>query len=351
MIIRLVYGGILLLIVSCSSPSPTVTPDNGTFYPDLASYHLFREPMQLLQPNERVLPYDVITPLFSDYAHKARFVWLPPGTEAQISEPDAPFDFPEGSMLIKNFYYLQGEQRQLIETRLLIRRPDTWEAASYVWNEEQTAARLSLAGDLRTLSVTDDTGNPLQVNYLIPNKNQCKSCHEQHGKLQPIGPRLAYLDHDFTYPQGTFNQLQQWQAVGYLSDDAIRGEVNPIADWQDEQQALEARALAYLEVNCGTCHRRSGQAGISGLYLTTQAEDRDHLGICKSPVSAGKGSGGHRYDIVPGQPEASILLYRMLTDDPGAMMPELGRSVIHQEGVELVRDWIASLAGDCPDGL
>jgi hypothetical protein len=62
--------------------------------------------------------------------------------------------------------------------------------------------------------------------------------------------------------------------------------------------------------------------------------------IGKAPVAAGKGSGGHRYDIVPGNPEASILMYRIQSDDPGIMMPELGRSIVHQEGIELIREWI-----------
>ncbi|MEZ4800116.1 MAG: hypothetical protein R2809_10145 [Flavobacteriales bacterium] len=38
--------------------------------------------MSELHPNERVLPYDVITPLFTDYAKKKKFVWMPEGTSA-----------------------------------------------------------------------------------------------------------------------------------------------------------------------------------------------------------------------------------------------------------------------------
>lgn len=71
------------------------------------------------------------------------------------------------------------------------------------------------------------------------------------------------------------------------------------------------------------------------------------MGLCKPPVAAGQGTGDHRFGIVPGRPEDSILVYRMGSTDPGAMMPELGRAVRHAEGVALVAAWVRSLSGDC----
>ena len=64
-------------------------------------------------------------------------------------------------------------------------------------------------------------------------------------------------------------------------------------------------------------------------------------------MAVGRGSGDRPYDIYPGRPDDSILVYRMAHSDPAIAMPELGRSTVHREGVELVRDWIAGLAGDC----
>jgi hypothetical protein len=57
-------------------------------------------------------------------------------------------------------------------------------------------------------------------------------------------------------------------------------------------------------------------------------------------VAAGRGSGSLRYDIVPGHPNQSILLYRMKTNDPAIAMPEIGREQIHEEGVALIEEWI-----------
>ncbi|MBT8428949.1 MAG: hypothetical protein KJN79_03460, partial [Gammaproteobacteria bacterium] len=61
----------------------------------------------------------------------------------------------------------------------------------------------------------------------------------------------------------------------------------------------------------------------------------------------GRGSGDRPYDIYPGRPDKSILLYRMQHSDPAIAMPELGRAAVHEEAVALIRDWIAGMEGDC----
>ena len=63
----------------------------------------------------------------------------------------------------------------------------------------------------------------------------------------------------------------------------------------------------------------------------------------KTPVAAGRGSGGRMYNIVPGHPEESILVYRINSVDPGIMMPELNRKLIHKEGLELIQTWIREM--------
>ena len=75
--------------------------------------------------------------------------------------------------------------------------------------------------------------------------------------------------------------------------------------------------------------------------------DRKKIGFCKTPVASGKGSGNLLYDILPGKPNESILFYRMISNEPDIMMPELGRSTIHEEGIEIIRKWIESEKGNC----
>ena len=67
------------------------------------------------------------------------------------------------------------------------------------------------------------------------------------------------------------------------------------------------------------------------------------LGIYKPPIAAGQGSGNLKYTIVPKEPNQSILIYRMESTHPGIMMPELGRKLVHKEGVELVKQWIKEM--------
>jgi uncharacterized repeat protein (TIGR03806 family) len=322
----------------------------------LSEYNFFTGILNHLDPNQGVLPYDLITPLFTDYAEKSRFVWMPDGTSAAYNEKEV-VDLPVGAVLIKNFFYYhdvrQPEKgRRIMETRLLVHREDKWDALTYIWDDAQKDAVLEVAGDIKPVQYTAMNGEMREVNYVIPNKNQCKGCHEYKGALMPIGPKVRNLNMDYAYEDGPMNQLDKWASLNYLSGYSRDGVHGKVADWDDPASgSLQDRALAYLEVNCGHCHRPEGPASISGLNLMTDETTLFNLGFCKSPVSAGKGSGGFTYDIVPGEPERSILVYRMTTDDPGARMPEVGRSIMHVEGVALVSEWIASLDGGCPDSI
>ena len=113
--------------------------------------------------------------------------------------------------------------------------------------------------------------------------------------------------------------------------------------WLDENAPIDARARAWLDVNCAHCHRREGPASNSGLFLTWGEMDAVALGVGKRPVAAGRGSGGLEFDIHPGDPDGSILLYRAASTEPGIMMPELGRSLTDARAVDLLRRWIAAM--------
>lgn len=342
----------IFLLQECTTAEPIITevefnPEKVP-YQKLSEYGFFTD-LHQQKSNKKVLAYEPITPLFTDYAHKARFVWMPDSVSAQVDEQGV-IRFPDNSVLIKTFYYpndfaTASENQDLIETRLLMKVKGEWIAYTYVWNEEESDAELNLVGDFKMVAWTDRMGQAQQIDYAIPNKNQCKSCHNQNNVLQPIGPKVRNLNKSFTYQDGSKNQLIKWQEMGYLK--AFEDTFTPIADWSNEGEALEDRALAYLEVNCAHCHSQEGSAHTTGLYLTTDEKEHIRLGFCKTPVAAGKGSGGMKYGIVPGQPDSSFLVYRMESDDPGVMMPELGRVIPHREGIQLVRDWIATLEGNC----
>ena len=303
-----------------------------------------------LKPNQGVVPYDLNTPLFSDYASKYRFVWMPSGTAAVYNENEA-FEFPAGTIFSKTFAYpISGQpgKERLIETRLLVHSQSGWTPLPYVWNGEQTEAYLEVAADPTVVHWTHPSGEQIAIDYVIPNVNQCKECHEKSKATIPIGPKARNLNKDFDYSEGRENQLKHWTRIGYLKGAPDPGSAPRTPVWDDPGTGSgEARARAYLDIQCAHCHNSEGSANNSGLYLTVAQTDPLRLGICKVPVSAGQGSGDLLFDVVKGKPEESILLHRMDSVAPKIMMPELGRTLIHREGVALIREWIRSMRGNC----
>ncbi len=320
-------------------------------YDNLSDYQFFTGDMSDLMPADRVLPYDLNTPLFSDYAQKARFIWIPKGRTATYSDHDA-MDFPLGTIIIKNFYFDNdftnpSQGRRILETRLLVKQDTAWQPISYVWNEAQTDAEFSLVGGDILVDWTHYDGTERSTYYHIPNRNECTGCHNLDNVLLPLGPKARNLNKDYDYEDGTMNQLDKWVEMDYLQNVPGIGSRPRAAVYDDPAEELNFRARTYLDVNCGHCHNPLGPAKNTGLTLTIEEMDSYTLGICKPPIAAGQGSGGLQFGIVPGEPENSIMHYRMNSTELDVMMPELGRSVNHDEGIQLIYDWIAQLEGDC----
>ncbi len=314
----------------------------------LSEWGLFEGDLKSLTAAVGMLPYDLITPLFSDYAQKSRFIKLPVGTAAQYHSTEV-MEFPESTILVKNFYYPKDFQkpegnRQILETRLLINTGQEWKALTYVWNDEQTEAFLEIAGKLIPVSWADADGTLQRINYSVPNQNQCKSCHEFNGKLVPIGPTARQLNHEYEYAEGSHNQLKKWTELGLLENIDPPQEWPTLAKWDDPATGtLDQRARAWLEINCAHCHRKEGPAKNSGLHLLASTDNAYEIGVNKPPVAAGRGSAGLKFGIVPGKPENSILMHRIKSLDPGEMMPEVGRKMQHKEGMALIEEWIREM--------
>ena len=310
----------------------------------LSEYKLYRGELAELEPADGVIEYDVNTPLFSDYSAKHRVIQMPEGTSAKYEAFEA-FDFPIGTIFSKTFYYANdmndaAQGRRLIETRILKRADTGWIGLPYVWNEEQTDAKLSLAGEAVEVKWIHRDGASLSNTHIVPNLNDCKRCH-QNEIMAPLGPKARNLNRDFQYEHGDENQLAYWARTGLLSGAPQPRDAPKLAVWDDPGSgSLDERARAWLEVNCAHCHNPIGPARTSGLHLNVDVTDPYQLGVFKTPVAAGKGTGGRNYGIVPGKPDDSILLYRLETILAGALMPEFGRTVVHKESIALIRDWI-----------
>ncbi len=361
-----------VLLAACGSDAPSFSETRPVFheegYPELLSdWNVVKAEGGALRLAAGVTPYDLATPLFTDYALKLRTVALPEGTKADYREVDV-FAFPVGTIISKTFYYGENADGtvtdegapafsggalpmngvRLMETRILAHRSAGWVAVSYVWNDEQTEAMLKRTGAIERLTLARGGAAPVDFPYVVPNQNQCAGCHAPNNTtraISPIGPKARHLNKASVYHDGA-NQIAHWRDAGLLSISEADLAAAPMnAVWTDEEWSIDDRARAYLDSNCSHCHNKVGPADTSGLDLTPAAAG-PALGFCKAAIAAGDGAGGRPYDIVPGHPEDSILLFRMETTNPAAMMPELGRSLSHSEGVALIRDWIAGLDGD-----
>jgi uncharacterized repeat protein (TIGR03806 family) len=328
-----------VLLVSANTPLPVAQAviTGETLPRNLSDFRFFTDGFDQT-PNAGVVGYDLNTPLFTDYAAKQRFVYVPPGETARYTD-DGVFEFPVGSALIKSFGYPADfrnpdSEVQWLETRVLLRREDGWVALPYVWNEDGSDALLRRAGRRIPVSFVDGAGTEQVISYRVPNQNQCKNCHLRDDAIALIGPSARNLNDGV--------QLTQWHTLGIL--DRIPDTMLRIPRWDDpDDGTLDERARAYLDVNCAHCHRRDGSASNSGLFLRYEEADPIARGIFKRPVAAGRGSGGLDFDIEPGHPERSIVLFRMQASDPGIAMPELGREILHREGIELIRRYIVAM--------
>lgn len=332
MIRQAIFGAALVSAVAAMATVPRIDTDaaimDAGLPRTLSQFGFFADPAGQV-PDARVTPYRLNTPLFSDGAEKLRFVYLPEGARL-TAQGEGLLDIPVGGALIKTFAFGEGADRRLIETRVLLHRADGWLALPYLWNDEQTDAQLAIAG--ARVDVVTPRGEA--ISYRVPNKNQCKECHGLDGVVTPIGPKARNLSHDW---------LDRMVAAGHL--DAMPDNADQLPLWEQRESAdLAAAARGYLDVNCAHCHRPGATASNSGLDLRWEQRSPDASGIGKRPVAAGRGAGGHLFDIVPGAPDASILTYRMGSSEPGVAMPELGKSTVDEEGLTIVRRWIEEMA-------
>jgi len=315
---------------------------------DINELHLFKDIRNHI-PNDGIIPYDINTPLFSDYAEKHRYLYMPPGKSATY-EDDGKISYPVGAALIKTFSFLNDRRDpslgdRIIETRVLEHRPEGWVGYPYVWNDNLTSARLAVDGARIDVSWTHEDGTGKMIRYAVPNMNECKQCHQRTGVMAPLGPKPLQLNLDLAYDGKKENQLDHWVSAGIL-----QGLPKPGADlprmpvWNDPASGpLDARARAYLDANCAHCHSPTGEAYSTGLDLSWDQHEPVKYGIDKLPTAAGPATRGYKYAIVPSRPDRSFLISRLRATDPALMMPRNGRSLPHDEGVDLLEEWIAAM--------
>jgi len=324
-------------------------PAEGPYpFENLSDYDLFvRDDPAGLIPKDGVILYEPASPLWSDGARKSRHIILPEGTAIGFDSGED-WVWPEGTILAKSFAFdhdLRDTKAgyDLIETRLLILEQGEWQTYVYLWNDDRSDATLHKIGARVEVEYTDNSGGTVAQQYIVPNLDKCGSCHERDDTLRVLGPFTHQLNHEVERDGQPVNQLTWLEDQGLFSDPLPAVAGLPTLPPPTSDQPLELRARGYLHANCSHCHRPGGGANRSGISFLAWEEDPYEYGVCKPPAAAGAGAGGNGYDITPGHPDQSIVVFRMNSVVPDIKMPELPNLVIDDFGVALISEWIESM--------
>ncbi|MEL7025491.1 MAG: PQQ-dependent sugar dehydrogenase [Pseudomonadota bacterium] len=289
------------------------------------------DPNDTTQPYSGLLPYGLNAPFWSDSALKDRYIGLPNGETISI-DSDGDFEFPVGTVIVKNF----SLGNRLVETRHIMRHTDgVWAGYTYEWNDAQTDATRVRGG--KTTQINGQT-------WIYPSEAQCMQCHTAAAKFA-LGPEINQLNRNFDYPSTgrRANQLETIEHVMMFTASlaAPVSQLPQLADPLDTTADIEERARAYLDTNCASCHRPNGPAP-SDLDLRYETALSDTNACDVAPSSGTLGIADARI-IAPGNGVASVLVERMNRRDVDAM-PPIGSALIDADGVALIRTWIDQLS-------
>ena len=306
-------------VFSFTTLAPPVVPE---FRQNLSELNLFQGDLENLVISPYAFEYSLSTKLFTDYATKQRLIALPEGEKMMFNGDGFPL-FPDNALIAKTFYYNNDETdlsqgKKIIETRVLIKIDGSWESGNYKWNDSQTDAVIDIDGGVVPVTWIDADGVSQNVDYEIPSNTDCFTCHSNSGEGTPIGPKLRTLNFDFN---GS-NQLQALIDNNMLDGLTDPTTVSALPNWEDESLGLERRARAYMDVNCAHCH-------IDGGYCQEQSQLRlaYETDFSESFISQ----------------SSSSILTRIQNTIPDYGMPLIGTTILHDEGVDLLIEYINSI--------
>jgi uncharacterized repeat protein (TIGR03806 family) len=315
------YGFVLLCvsIMTVQSCEKDAIEPTG-FLLKLSDYNVYQGNISDLVTNEDYNIYELSSPFFSDYAEKQRLIKIPNGTLINAVD-DELLDFPEGTIIVKTFYYFKDKRdetkgKKVIETRLLIKENNDWKTATYLWNDDQTDANLISVGLNKAVNWIAETGEAKAISYHIPSNAECATCHQSSEKMVPIGTKVRNLNIDVVRNNVTQNQLI------YLQNEGILNNVTPTnfgttPNYRDINLTLEARSRAYLDINCAACHTENGFAATS-VYNFDYTKSLENTGILDNK---------------------NKIINQMEIGE----MPQSGAALVHVEGLELIKSFVESL--------
>ena len=299
-----------------------------------------------------------------DTAVSQRWIGIPGDTSLQAARSG--WTYPDGTVLAKTISVdlpLDSTTvRARLETQLLHREDGSWRPYSYRWNADQTDAEL-VPAEGTTWDVASDAHAAAvpTFRYRIAGRAECQICHNPWVERQatrfgrqsatPLAVSVAQWNKTVTRGGDDVNQLDWLSRHGWL-DGQLPGDLSEaprLADPYDDQEDISRRARAYLHVNCAHCHRPNA-GGTATIRMMEDISLDEMQAVDAEPKQGSFGIASARI-IAPGDPYASVLWYRMAKVG-GGRMPRLGSAEIDRRGVQLIHDWIRTLAssGDADEG-
>ena len=159
-----------------------------------------------------------------------------------------------------------------------------------------------------------------------------------------IGIKPQNLNFEYTYTDGTKNQLQKWIDAGYLQN-TLPATIASTVDYNDTSKPLELRVRSYLDINCAHCHQNDSHCDYRPMrFAFSESTNLSNMGVCVPTQDMADFPPALAKIVNPGNINRSMLYYRLNTENESFRMPLLGRSIVHQEGIDLIQEWINSLA-------
>ena len=297
-------------------------PKTITFEQNLSAYNIFADTIANLIPSDDFHLLELSSVLFTDYAHKQRLAKVPEGAQ-MIRLNDGSIDFPDGTILVKTFYYYADERdtslgKRIIESRLLIKESGVWNVATYLWNQVQDEAVLTLNGTDTQVNWVTAEGDSRSTLYHVPDENECIACHQSNENMIPLGTVLRNLNRNVERNGTNLNQINHLQSVGVLNDFQV-SQVSNIVDYNDSSISLTERGRAYLAMNCAHCHNPTAWDEPAG-------KDFDF-----------------RYELALSQTGISFEKDKIIEVVQDREMPFIGTTTLDVEGVQLVVNFIENL--------
>lgn len=295
-------------------------------------------------PAPGVIPYAVNAEPWADGATAER-LFAVPGTgtlgvyeksNLQAGIVKGEWIFPDDTVFARTVS-LEAEQgkasaRRRLETQVLHRDRGTWRAYNYVWTDDQSDAVLAAPeGSDRTYPVKDGGQT-----WHHAGRTECLVCHTTRAG-SVLGFNLAQLNREF----GGENQLRALDRLGFFTK-PLPDPLPRLPDPHNPNEPLDARARAYLHVNCASCHRRGG--GGTAAFELLYDLDLKKTAVVGTPPTQGGFDIRDPLNVAAGDPYRSVLYFRMAKLGSGRM-PHTGSNVVDERGLALIHDWIQSLPG------